>query len=380
MPTAMTAYAGALYKDINNAMQTVYGVKGDCGSKKGVKGVYKDKFKLLNKYVIQNGKSIKVTLDNVDKFLNKEIEVRDVIYCKEKGGNYCSHCIGESPFEFSNTDKIAIGLLTADSSSAILNMFMKATHALSAGTFRIKDLNDFIYPKLKSPLFELKKDPIDGMDKYYCLEDIEWRIPLSAVTPEDTSYSVLAHGSILTSKTNGESINHTIVLGTEVYSKPSEFIKPNLETDSELDGHVVFKYYKGDIFLQSAITYRKEMTVYKMFKLFMSGNVSNLVPFETHLETMRNTISANKKVKINDLSLGILLSSLARDIENVEKPARETGSERYKFVSLYDLVALGGTFNSLFGGDVAKSLLINISKPEKDQMKSVSPIEKALRY
>lgn len=372
-----TALAGTAFKDINSATQGIFGIRGDCGSTKGVKGVYKDKFKLLNRYVIKNGKSIKVTLDNVDQFLNKEIEVRNVIHCREKNGSYCSHCIGEGPFEYIGLNKIPIGLLTADSSSAILNMFMKSTHSLGAGVFRIQDLNEFVKPTLKKPLFELRKDPIDGVEKYYCLEDIEWRIPMSAITPENTTYCILAHGSILTTTDNGQPVDHTIVLGTEVYSKPSEFIK---NVDDSLDGHVIFKYYRGDVFLQSAISYRKEMTVYKMFNLFMGGRVSNLVPFETHLETMRNTILSNKSVKINDLSLEILLSSLARDSNNVEKPARETGTDHYKFVSLYDLVALGGTFNALFGSDVAKSLLINISKPEKDQMKSVSPIEKALRY
>lgn len=361
-------------------MQTVFGIRGDCGSTKGVKGVYKDKFKLLNKYVIQNGKSVKVTLDNVDKFLNREIEVRDVIYCKEKGGNYCSHCIGETPFELVESNRLPIGLFTSDASSAILNMFMKSTHDLSASSFIIKDLNEYIYPKLKKPLFEIKKDPIDGLDKVYCLEDIEWRLPLSSVTPEDTSYSILAHGSILTIKNGETAEDHTMVLGTEVYSKPSEFIKPNLDVNNELDGHIIFKYYKGDVFLQSTITYRKEMTVYRMFKLFLGGSVSNLVPFETHLATMRNTVATNKSVKINDLSLEIMLSSLARDPKNIEIPARENGMVDYKFVAMYDLISLGGTFNSLFGPDVAKSLLINISKPEKDQMKSVSPIEKALRY
>lgn len=374
-----TALAGAEFKDINNAGQGIYGYRGDCGSTKGLEEVYTDKFKLLNRYVIMpDGSQVKVTLDNVDKFLNKKITVRNVIYCRHKDGSYCSHCIGETPFEYMNRDKIPIGLLTSDASSKLLNMFMKSTHSLSASTFIIENINDFIRPTLTKPLFELRKDPIDGVDKFYCLEDIEWRIPLSAITPEDTSYRVLAHGSILSSGGSGDL--HAIVLGTEVYSKPSEFIKPDLEEHPELSNHVIFKYYKGDIFLQSTITYRKEMTVYKMFKLFMQGSVSNLVPFETHLETMKNTIASNRSVAINDLSLGILLSSLARDINDVSKPARETGTSQYKFVSLNDLVALSGTFSALFGGDVAKSLLININKPEKEQTKVVSSIEKALRY
>ena len=372
-----TAKAGAQYNDISNAMQNIMGIRGDCGSKRGTKVNTSDPNKLLNRYLIINGKPVKVTLDNVNKFLNKDVVMRDLIYCKEKNGHYCSTCVGDGPFDLKHMDKVPLGMMTSDVASNILNLFMKSTHDLRAGMYRIKDLNDFIYPKPTKPIFEIKEDPIEHVEKVYCLEDITWKVPTASVDTIDTVYSVLAHGSVVTDKTGK---NYAFVMGTEVFTRPTEIVKPDVEKFHELERHVLFKYNKGDVFLTSVHTARKEMTVYKMMQLFLSGNVSNLVPFESHFQTMKNTVMTNKKVKINDISLGLILSTLARDANDITKPARETETLNYKFVSLYDLICMSGTFNAVFGPDAVKSIVININKPTKEQVKSVSPMEKALRY
>ena len=368
-----TAKAGAQYNDISNAMQNIMGIRGDCGSKRGTKVNTSDPNKLLNRYLIINGKPVKVTLDNVNKFLNKDVVMRDLIYCKEKNGHYCSTCVGDGPFDLKHMDKVPLGMMTSDVASNILNLFMKSTHDLRAGMYRIKDLNDFIYPKPAKPIFEIKEDPIEHVEKVYCLEDITWKVPTASVDTIDTVYSVLAHGSVVTDKTGK---NYAFVMGTEVFTRPTEIVKPDVEKFHELERHVLFKYNKGDVFLTSVHTARKEMTVYKMMQLFLSGNVSNLVPFESHFQTMKNTVMTNKKVKINDISLGLILSTLARDANDITKPARETETLNYKFVSLYDLICMSGTFNAVFGPDAVKSIVININKPTKEQVKSVSPIDR----
>lgn len=371
-----TALAGAGNKDLGNGLQSVVAIKGDCGSTKGIQMHPTKRSEILNRYVLVHKKPVKVTLENVDDFLHKDIEVRDVIHCHEKNGNYCSTCTGDYIFEATNSKKVHIGMMVTDVASAILNMFMKSTHNLKADVFRIKDLHDFIHPSTNA-LFEIKTDPVDKIEKVYCLQDITWNVPLAAVDAVDTEYSVLAHGSIVTLQ-SGEQF--TFVLGTEVHTTPGEIINPDMEETPELERHVIFTYKKGEPFLNQTITYRKEMTVYKMMNLFLSGNVSNLVPFETHLETMQNAIKTNKKVKINDISLRVILTSLARDKQDPKKPARETDTGQYQFVSLYDLVVLGGMFNAMFGPNALKGIFVNLNKSEAEQNKTPSPIEKALRY
>ena len=372
-----TAKAGAQYKDIINSMQNVMGVKGDCGSTRGVKINTTDPNKLLNRYLIINGKAVKVTTENVNKYLGKDVVMRDIIYCREKHGNYCSTCVGDGPFDLKGTDTVPLGMMTGDIAQNILNLFMKSTHDLRAGMFQIKDLNDFIYPKPSKPIFEIKEDPIEHINKIYCLYDLTWKVPLSSVDTVDTVYSVLAHGSVVT---DPDGKDYAFVMGTEIFTRPAEIIQPDVEKDRDLERHVIFKYNKGDAFLTSVFTARKEMTVYKMMNLFLNGNVSNLVPFESHFQTIKNTVATNKKVVINDLSLGLILSTLARDADDITKPARETGTTHYKFVSLYDLICMSGTFNAVFGPDAVKSIVINLNKSEKEQTKYVSPMEKTLRY
>lgn len=356
-------------------MQSIFGIWGDCGSTKGVETVTDDKHKLLNRYAIVGGKSVLITSDNVNKFIGKKVVLRDPIYCRQKDGNYCSHCLGELAFKLERNKKIAVGLKSADAAMAILGMFMKQTHDLSAGVYRIKDLDEFVYPKKHKPLFSNRVDDLDGIEKVYCETDIEWRVPASSVTATEDVYSVLAHGSLLSS----DGIDHSFVIGTEVFTNPSEIVAPD-ESMPELQRHIIFRYKKGDVFLTSVMTSRQEVTVYKMFNLFLGGNASNLIPFELHLTTLENTLKTNKKAKFKYNSLAVILSSLARDARDISKPARETGTTDYKFVSMYDLIVMSGMFNSAFGPDAVKSIMININKSFEEQTKNISPIEKALRY
>lgn len=372
-----TATAGVLYKDVENSLEGVFGKKGDCGSTEGREVNTTDRFELLNRHIIVGGKSILVTSENVDKYLGKTVKMRVPSKCKMKDGHFCSHCLGELPFKLTGRDEIPIGMYTSDTSSAILNMYMKATHSLGADMFVVEDLNKFLTPSPKKPLFETKEDPISKITRVYCLEDIEWRVPVSSVDTVDTYYMVLAHGSIV--KAIGDE-EHAMVLGTEIMTKPTEVINPDIEKAHELERHVIFRYNKGDVFMMYNKTLRKEDTVYKMFNLFISGNASSLVPFETHMVTMKNALKSNKKAKISDMSLEIILNCLARDAKDVTKPARETGTKDYKFVSMYDLVVLSGTFAGVTNADAVKSLMSNLGKPAAEQSKKISPLEKAIRY
>lgn len=370
-----TALAGAMYKNLVNGFSGVAGIRGDCGSKEGVPMVTNDKWEILNRYAIVGGKSIKITLDNVNKFLGKKFIMRSPIKCKHKDGDFCSCCLGTTPFDIVGQDKIPVGIYIAEIATGILNMFMKSTHDLHIRQFVIKDLNDFVYPA-GSKLFEQKVDPIDGITKIYCLENITWRIPLSSIDAEYNYYNVLAYGSIVSTDDNKE---YTMVLGTEVKTTPTEIIRPKVEEDKELEAHIIFKYNKGDVFLIQTNSYMKEMTTAKVFQLYLGGNASNLIPIDLHIKTIYNTMKTNKKVKASALSYDILIGTIVRDYDNPEKPARETGSAKYRFMSVYEIGAMGGMFNAIFSNDANKAILVNMAKSEKDQARKINPLEKALR-
>ena len=372
-----TALAGTLLKQISNAMQNIRGIKGDCGSKEGIVIRNARKVDLMYKYVLNsNGSQTYITSDNVDKYIGKTVEVRHVLKCKMKDGHFCSHCIGEEPFKLAGRDMLYIGMFVFDVSSAILNMFMKMTHNLGADIFRIVDLDKFIYPTPpKGALFEIRHDPLEKVDKVYCNTDITWYVPKSALTPEGTNYKILAHGSIIENETHNK---YTFTLGTEIITNPTELLKPGHPSNPSLT-HYKLVYKKGDAIIENTIIPRDEMTVYKMFNIFFKGSISNLIPLETHLEVFHNTISNNKKVNISDISMGLIIASLARDAANTSKPARETGSKDYVMVSCDDLTVMSGTFNAFFGNDAKRALAISVAKDPDKQDEVISPMEVAYR-
>lgn len=372
-----TALAGTLLKQISNAMQNIRGIKGDCGSKEGIVIRNARKVDLMYKYVLNsNGSQTYITSDNVDKYIGKTVEVRHVLKCKMKDGHFCSHCIGEEPFKLAGRDMLYIGMFVFDVSSAILNMFMKMTHNLGADVFRIVDLDKFIYPTPpKGALFEIRHDPLEKVDKVYCNTDITWYVPKSALTPEGTNYKILAHGSIIENETHNK---YTFTLGTQIITNPTELLKPGHPSNPSLT-HYKLVYKKGDAIIEDTIIPRDEMTVYKMFNIFFKGSISNLIPLETHLEVFHNTISNNKKVNISDISMGLIIASLARDAANTSKPARETGSKDYVMISCDDLTIMSGTFNAFFGNDAKRALAISVAKDPDKQDEVISPMEVAYR-
>ncbi|MGL5715460.1 MAG: hypothetical protein ACRCX2_20745 [Paraclostridium sp.] len=376
-----TALAGELFKNISTAAQSIIGYRGDCGSKKGDTVNCDSKELIYNRYVLnKDGTTTKINTENVHKYVGKDIILRSPTYCKTKDGNFCSTCVGTTPFDSLNTDTVNLGLYLTEIASAVLNLFMKSTHELIVKVFKMKDFNDYIYPKPSKPMFRHEIDPIDGIEKVYTNYDIAWKIPKSAITPIDTIYSVLAHGSVI--QCNGsdkvDNQEHSIILGTEVTTNPFEIVKPDTGENDDTK-HFIFRYKKDDCVLNNTQTYKKTQTVYKMLKLYLRGNVSNLIPIEAHLMTLQNTFKTNKKISDSDLSVCILLATLARDAADVRKTSRETGSSEYVFVGTDDLVSLGGTFNAMVGPDAGRSMFISMARSFEEQTSNPSPIEKVFQ-
>lgn len=371
----LTALGGSAFKSLTNAMQSVKAFDRDCGSTTGEKIKTSDMWELINRYVIENGKSILITLDNVNNYLNKEIEIRSPFHCHEKNGNYCSRCIGRTAFEMTGSQVINLGIYTTDAASGLMNLFMKATHNLGTSTFVIKNLDEYLYPKPSKPLFYIDKDPIENIDKIYCNEDLAWRVPAAAVKKSGTEYKILAHGSVVTDS-NGK--DYAMVLGTEIPSSPAEVLRPEQKLN-DIDKHYIFKYYKGQAISNTTVTLREADTVYRMFNLFLQGNVSSLPPIEAHKMTLLNAFKTNKQISASPITFDIILSTLTRDANNLNVPARESDSKEYKFISCDDLTIMSGSFNALFGPDAVRGMVISAAKTYEEQTNRPSPIEKALR-
>ena len=140
-----TALGGTIYKRLSNGLSSLFGEKGDCGSTDFVEFVSSEWEDYCNKYIKGPNGLIKITLDNVNKYVGKKVMMRDPIYCRHKDDGFCSTCLGDGMFEIANQgDTIPLGCYTQAVGSRVLNLFMKARHTLQYEEFKINDLNDFL--------------------------------------------------------------------------------------------------------------------------------------------------------------------------------------------------------------------------------------------
>jgi len=131
-----TALSGALSKTMLRATNSfrVTDVE-DCGSKKGKHIVVTkiNKNYLVDRYMLDGNKSVLLTADNIDKYLDKEIIIRSPMYCKIQGSKFCKKCAG---VKLSNTPD-GIPLLMTGIGGTLLNMMMKKMHGSELKTINV---------------------------------------------------------------------------------------------------------------------------------------------------------------------------------------------------------------------------------------------------
>lgn len=138
-----TAKGGEQTKFILRIFQNLRITESDCGVSTGLKLTlteknYKD---YLKRYIIENGKTVLLTDDLIQKYLGKEIIIRGPMYCKTKTG-LCYTCAGEY---FRQLNSTAIGMLALDIGSRFTSISMKSMHFSGISTTRINTLTPFFF-------------------------------------------------------------------------------------------------------------------------------------------------------------------------------------------------------------------------------------------
>ena len=125
-----TQNGGYETKKLNSAMQaTSLDEKGsNCGTTMTADLVLTDAVKkmFINRYIVENGKLVLLTDENIKSYVDKKIKLRSPMYCK--GDRVCNICAGELFYKLNMPNA---GLLTSTYSGILMNKSMKTIHDAS---------------------------------------------------------------------------------------------------------------------------------------------------------------------------------------------------------------------------------------------------------
>lgn len=130
----LTALGGELVKYIFRVTQNIKIVEPNCGTKFGISDVILPGYESMyvGRYVMEAGKLIELTNENIQAYIYKPIYLRSPAYCKTKDNNYCEICMGKA---LSRTPK-AIHTAAAEPGSVMMNASMKAMHGKALKSVR----------------------------------------------------------------------------------------------------------------------------------------------------------------------------------------------------------------------------------------------------
>lgn len=135
-----TRESGYLAKELMAATQTeVLDVKdSDCGSKRTIayKITNKNKKEFTYRYIVENGKLVLMTPDNIDKYVDKVVHLRTPMY--EIHDKLCNKCAGELYYMLGKTN---IGLMCSRPAETLKRLGMKKFHDSTLHSTMI-DVND----------------------------------------------------------------------------------------------------------------------------------------------------------------------------------------------------------------------------------------------
>lgn len=133
-----TAKGGYLAKKSNQTLNAVVAAEkgSDCGTKLTLDVHLYPSMKndYLNRYIVENGKLIELTEDNIDRYLDRDVKMRSPLFCKCEEPYYCNKCLGNQPYLLGLEH---FGLAISRIPNKLLNLSMKKFHDLTIKTKKI---------------------------------------------------------------------------------------------------------------------------------------------------------------------------------------------------------------------------------------------------
>lgn len=128
---------------------------------------------------------------------------------------------------------------------------------------------------------------------------------------------------------------------TVFLTKPTEIEKVKnikLVDWSDVQDYRVLKYEKGSQIVVSTKVPQDLQNVEFFYSLFLGGNLPVTIPYsELYTYLVENIELAGESYGITNQLLGIVVSEMARDPNNLEKAFRNSKSDHYKTISIKDI-------------------------------------------
>lgn len=124
---AQTMLGGESVKWLLRASSNIAVTAADCGSRLGnVKIITEeDKRRYYGLSVVTHNGNMRLSEENIEKYMNKRVMIRSPMYCKLPKTDYCAICCGDAL----SLNPTALSSAVSDYGSAFLSMYMAAAHA-----------------------------------------------------------------------------------------------------------------------------------------------------------------------------------------------------------------------------------------------------------
>lgn len=120
-----TESGGEAFKDLIRASANLRITIDDCGSDQGIDINTTSEDALIGFSAIENGKSTRITKDNVGSYLGRAIKLRSPGKCWGTKTEYCRTCVGERLAQH----PMGLSIAVADTGSVFLSIFLSAAHS-----------------------------------------------------------------------------------------------------------------------------------------------------------------------------------------------------------------------------------------------------------
>lgn len=137
-----TALSGYSYKILQRSLTGLTILDKPCDTTRGYKRTIDGKSykKLVSRYIKSGTKWTLIdNIENAKQYVNKEVEIRSIMYCTSPGNTVCYACMSEAYKNFPN----GITNIAANISSTLMNQFLKLIHGKITETVNI-EMDDLV--------------------------------------------------------------------------------------------------------------------------------------------------------------------------------------------------------------------------------------------